>query len=268
MTNSDYDALGSGRRNGRQRSNVQKITSVETADQGGNGLFLGGLGLILLAGVVAIGYFAINRESGIGVAPNYPDHWHSAYSVHRCGQDLPPAGAFETVTGLHTHGDGLLHIHPFQLAGGNGRNANLGVYMDSGNGEITDEVYTPVISETSGSLSEAEGCDGEAATLQVAVWDDAFDLEAEPTIYTENLADIRFDKPGQAITIALLPEGSDVPPPPADRIEVLASTGIGELPEAADDTDTDTETETDTDTDTGSDTETDTEDGAESEDAG
>lgn len=227
MTNEDYDSFrdsGSrreGRRESRQRTNVQKITSVESADQGGNGLFLGGLGLILLAGVVAIGYFAVNRETNIGVEPRAGglDHWHAPYLLHNCGQDLPIALEFPSDAGLHTHGDGLLHIHPTQL--GAGKNATLGTYFESGNGKLTDEEYTPMDSDFSEPMVEGVDCNGEPAILQVAVWADASDLEAEPTIVTENLADIRFEKRGQAFTIALLPEGAEIPPPPADRVARL-----------------------------------------------
>ena len=229
MTNSDFDTTRDSRRkSGRQRSGVQKITSVETADQGGNGLFIGGLALILIAGAVAIGFFAVNRETNIGVSPraNF-DHWHAAYVVNNCGEDLPPAGQFDSDAGIHTHGDGILHIHPSQL--GAGRNATLDAYFSSGGASISDDELTPLISDLFGdSLSEETGCNGEPAELQVAVWDNAFDLDAEPTIYTEDLAAVRFANAGQAITIALVAEGDEIAPPPPERIGALQTIGTGD----------------------------------------
>ena len=55
-----------------------------------------------------------------------------------CGQWLSPAPEFETRAdssnirvGLHSHGDGLVHIHPFNSSE-SGNNATLGRFLDYG----------------------------------------------------------------------------------------------------------------------------------------
>ncbi len=213
---------------GAKRSQVQRISTVDNPDSGRPGLFVAALGAILVAGIAAVVFFAANRESNIGVAPEAnADHWHSAYLINDCGVDLPPTGQFENPAGLHTHGDGLLHIHPFNPAA-SGYNATLGQYFSAYDAELTDESFTTGFTDVAPTtLSEAAGCGGEDAVLQLAVWDNAFDETAEPRIITENLADFRFESPGMAITLALLPEGAEIPRPPADRITALAETGPG-----------------------------------------
>ncbi len=186
------------------------------------------LALIVVAGVAGVVYFASNRESNIGVAPEANiDHWHSAFLIHNCGTDLPPTANFETVDGLHTHGGGLFHLHPFNPAVA-GRNATLGSYMSAAGATLTDDTYSSGFSDlVPVEMSEEAGCNGEEAVLQLAVWDNAFDATAEPRIITEDLADFAFESAGQAITLALVPEGAEVPRPPQDRIDNLATTGPG-----------------------------------------
>ncbi len=184
------------------------------------------LGLILVAGIAAIVFFATNRESNIGVAPVASvDHWHSAYLIHNCGTDLPATGVFENPAGLHTHGDGLLHLHPFNPSA-SGNNATLGQYFAGADAVLTDESFTTGFSDVlPTTMSEADGCNGEDAMLQLAVWENAFAETAEPTIINENIADFRFSSAGMALTLALLPEGSEIPRPPAERIATLVETG-------------------------------------------
>ena len=46
-------------------------------------------------------------------APVVGDHWHVAVGFSRCGEALPePSDDAEDRHGIHTHGDGLIHLHP------------------------------------------------------------------------------------------------------------------------------------------------------------
>jgi len=81
-----------------------------------------GVGILLLAG---IGLLLVPAPE-----PPYPnrDHWHAKYTVEVCGEALPP---FPYSQGdVHTHGDGLIHVHPTSPATA-GRNANLGAFFRS-----------------------------------------------------------------------------------------------------------------------------------------
>lgn len=215
-------------RAGRKGTQVQRITTVDNPDSAGPGLFIAALGLILVGGIAATVFFASTRESNIGVAPvANDDHWHSAFLISNCGTDLPATSLFENPDGLHTHGQGLLHLHPFNPSA-SGINATLGQYFDGAGAELTDSSFTTGFSDVfPTTMSEANGCGGESATLQLAVWENAFDETAEPEIITENLRDFRFTSAGMAITLALVADGEEAPRPPAERIAQLAETGPG-----------------------------------------
>lgn len=54
------------------------------------------------------------------------DHWHARLTIELCGRRLPPLppGPGD----VHTHGDGLIHIHP-QTSRTAGRNASLETFF-------------------------------------------------------------------------------------------------------------------------------------------
>jgi hypothetical protein len=93
-----------------------------------------------LAAVVILGLFLVafsrNQELNKGqqaakVAPRINrDHWHSSFSVYICDHFMPNIPLFESVDGVHTHGDGVIHIHPYTPAA-SGRNATLGFFLKS-----------------------------------------------------------------------------------------------------------------------------------------
>jgi len=54
--------------------------------------------------------------------PRMGDHWHARYSIVLCGQ-VQPSLPF-TQGNVHSHGDGLIHIHP-EAPSESGNNASL-----------------------------------------------------------------------------------------------------------------------------------------------
>ncbi len=176
------------------------------------------LGVIALVGAGAVGLLATQRTSVIGIAPEVSkDHWHSAFSVYACGEMLPPTQNPDHGDGIHAHADGLIHIHPTSTQAA-GPNATLGNYLSAVGATLTDDRYEPGTGEASDVLDVNEGCGGEPAALQLAVWPkDGFDTD--PEIITSNLADYRFEEDGQAITLALAPLGAEIPiSPVADNV--------------------------------------------------
>ena len=94
---------------------------------------------------------------------------------------------------------------------------------------MTDDSFTSGFADpVPTTLSEADGCAGGDATLQLAIWDNPF-LDEEPRIITENIADYHLDRGGQAITLALVSDDAEVPRPPLDRLNQLLDTGTGDL---------------------------------------
>src|SRR3954447_5881581 len=110
--------------------------------------------------------------------------------------------------GIHSHGDGLIHIHPFASSAA-GRNATLGVFLDQVGVTMTDdELVLPDGSSFTEGRNVCEG--GKQATVQVAKWNSAQDAAngAKPDqIFTSGFNKIRLGA-NQAYMIAYLPEGS------------------------------------------------------------
>lgn len=111
-----------------------------------------------LAAVVVLGLLGIvlTRSGGEASAgaprppsSDYPsgDHWHAAFAVNICGEWLPDPPEFHTAAGrsnvqagIHSHGDGFIHIHPFTSAEA-GDHATLGKFFDYGGWKAsTDEI--------------------------------------------------------------------------------------------------------------------------------
>lgn len=71
-------------------------------------------------------------------ATNQPgDHWHTYLGINICGEWIPVPQQFEKPSydpqsvpnvGIHTHGDGLIHVHPF-VESETGDNATLGLFL-------------------------------------------------------------------------------------------------------------------------------------------
>jgi hypothetical protein len=146
------------------------------------------------------------------------NHWHAAFGVYVCDEFRADLAEFDSPEGIHTHGDGVIHIHPFTDAGA-GDNATLGLFLRGAGIDLVDGGLT-VDGET---YRDGHECDGEPAHLQVARWSDVRSGGA-PEIVTEDAADLRFEADGEAYTIAVVPDGTDVPPPPsADDLDQLGA---------------------------------------------
>jgi hypothetical protein len=162
-----------------------------------------GLGITLV--VISRGTDEASAES-----PTFGDHWHSAFGVYACDEFTEQVSDRNgDANGIHTHPDGLIHIHPTS-ANATGDNATLGVFADEVGIDLDDEGF----SLTDGpSFAEGEDeCDGEPGVVQLAVWDDLSD--ETPDIVTEEVADQRLAE-GKLYTLAFAPQGADIPQPPS-----------------------------------------------------
>jgi DNA-binding CsgD family transcriptional regulator len=70
-----------------------------------------------------------------GNGPIGSDHWHASYIIFIGDEQQPNAPTWES--GVHTHGDGIIHIHPFQSFE-EGRGAALNKWFEYGGGELTE----------------------------------------------------------------------------------------------------------------------------------
>jgi hypothetical protein len=187
------------RAGGRSSSNRQR-----------NLLFPGAIAAIVIAGTGLIYYAANDRKTAVDVPPvAFEDHWHAAYGVYVCDSFLAPIPEFEDPEGIHTHGDGVIHVHPFVDAA-SGSNARLGVFLENAGIEVTDDSLT-VGDET---WTEGEDqCDGEDAEVVVAQWSNVQDEGSNPSLVETDAGDLRFREDGEGYVIAFVPEGTEIPKP-------------------------------------------------------
>ncbi|HYU38668.1 MAG TPA: hypothetical protein VEM59_02375 [Acidimicrobiia bacterium] len=125
-----------------------------------------GIALVAVLGVALVIWTVAGRRSEAVAAPRAGnpatgepgDHWHASLDVYACsGWLTTPAPEFETKAdnpdirvGIHSHGDGLIHIHPFNSSE-SGKNATLGKFLEYGGW-----------SASSSSLDLWPGSDGKA----------------------------------------------------------------------------------------------------------
>jgi hypothetical protein len=200
-----------------------------------NLLFPGVVGAIVLVGSGLVAYAANDRKNDTDIAPVIGDHWHAAYGIYVCGEWQPNIPEFENAVGIHTHGDGVIHIHPFSSAGA-GEKATLGTFLEDTDVELSSDELTLGENElTDGAKTWKEGgdqCDGKDAELKVAQWEDVSDPDAKPALLTSGFDDIRFRGDGEGYTIAFVPEDeTDIPMP--ETAANLAELGAADAAQTA-----------------------------------
>ena len=150
------------------------------------------------------------------------------------GQFQPhPNDAFSDALGIHSHGDGVIHVHPFSESV-SGQRATLDKFFNQVGARISDDTLV-LPSTDGGELTFKEGetkcTGGKDAIVQVARWDTAqaaANGDKPNEIITSNFGSIRL-RNGQAMTIAFLPEGSTIPieRDVETRLEKLTDIGAG-----------------------------------------
>ncbi|MCY3577273.1 MAG: hypothetical protein OXH53_08160 [bacterium] len=180
--------------------------------------------VVVLIILVGVGVVAIARTLRDAEArPGLSDHWHSAYTVWDCTDGggahqavfegrLNPQGYPYDPEGIHSHSDGIIHIHPF-TANATGQHATMAKFFESMFVTMDENGIT---ASEFGVISAVDAvCDGQPAVMQIVRWSSALTaVAAEPDerIYTD-FGDVRFKKDGEAFTIALAPRDAVVPLP-------------------------------------------------------
>ena len=166
--------------------------------------------LIVVLGVSLLVFAKLSQDDA-EASPSLSDHWHAAYGVFVCDEFIPPFDGQDDPVGIHSHADGVIHIHPFDAAVA-GEDATLGVFFETMDGELADEAIR--LPDGSAVTEGEDDCAGEDAVVQVARWEHADQLGTGPEVRVEDVAAVRFENDFEAYTIAFAPEGSELPPPP------------------------------------------------------
>jgi len=219
-------------------SSAKKIARVARA--GGSGtskkrgskpLFPMAIVLIVVLGVSLVVFARTSQDEAAATPPiANQDHWHAAMGVRICGQGFAaPSQVQDDPVGIHSHGDGIAHVHPFTNAS-SGDGATIGRFFDATAVTIDDDQI-----DLGGDVKVKEGedtcgADEKPGIVQVAVWENAREsATTDPEIITENIRDINFSNDSMAFTIAFAPEGANIPPPPTvpglDNLSDVPSSG-------------------------------------------
>ncbi len=205
---------------------AKKVAKAASTGAGGKGaqtdrnlLFPAAIALVIVLGVVLI-FVARDRraENAPQGSPTLQDHWHSAYQVYVCDEVSPlayPDDSGDDRTGIHSHGDGLMHIHPF-VSTVSAQFATLGVFFEEIEVTLDDSALQlpngTVLRE--GEFTCGTGDDAVDAELRVLKWNT---LGAETPIgFRENLQGIRLNENGQLFVFAMVDpalDDEDIPRP-------------------------------------------------------
>jgi hypothetical protein len=187
------------------------------------------IAVLVIAGVAGIFLIKGGNDSSASGAPFAPNqttgqpgsHWHTAIGVNICGEWLAPEPLFDkaaatpdsaTNVGIHTHGDGLIHTHPF-VASEAGGNATLGKFADYGGWSVSSDSINawtgPESKPKQTSWSNGDTCTfgdfkGKKGELVWAI--DGKTRTGNPSDYHQ--------KNGETIAIGFLPKGTELPFPP------------------------------------------------------
>ena len=227
-------------------SSTKKAAKLAQKGQGQKIRFQGGtifpiaVAATLILGLALIVYSRQSLPAADSSPPTIDDHWHAAYGFYLCDswyqlegdlEERNTQGQFINTnflrTGIHSHNDGVIHWHPY-TARAVGRNATLGVFLDTYDVELTNDTLTFASAAALSSndtfpslnfdpLQEyVEGetqCDGEDAELSVKAWG-AFTDTDSGTRFIANMDEVHVDNDGMVFAVYFTPKDADQPMPP------------------------------------------------------
>ena len=197
---------------------------------------------IVIVGILAVAWGRSERASAQRTAPTLDDHWHAAYGLYLCDAFAPPpSDVAGDPLGIHSHEDGIIHVHPFSSAA-TGENATIGKFFDTIGLDVSDDKIVTVDGTTyeSGTTTCPSGAVGTVALVE---WKSADDTTAAPTVITKNITDTRIVNDRMAFTLAFVPEAdvANVPRPESiPQLDNLTDVEPSQIPTNLDDLNTST----------------------------
>ena len=160
--------------------------------------------VIVTMGVAGI---ALSRGGGEDAADGpgvkIGDHWHATLGVNVCGTWQGNTPPYEAATGIHSHGDGFMHMHPFSAAGA-GNNAKVSLFYSQADEKVSaSELKFGGEKRKNGDI--CENLDKKPGLVRWSV--NGEEKTGNPGDYVPNDRDV--------VAIAFLPEGVDIGVPPA-----------------------------------------------------
>jgi len=142
-------------------------------------------------------------------SPAFGAHLHQAYGVYVCDRYLAPlADQLGDRYGIHTHEDGLIHVHP-TVAEATGDGAVLARFAEEVGLGLEDGSLTL---PDGTQLQDGDDCGGTAGTVRVLTWDSPDD--PTPEVHEEDLGEVPLRTDGAVLAVVFAPEDAEIPQPP------------------------------------------------------
>jgi hypothetical protein len=182
----------------------RKKRPVKAQSRKGNMTFTLVVVAIVVVGVagIALSRGGSDSSSSKGPGAKIGDHWHAAIGVNLCGTWQANLPQYEAGTGVHSHGDGFMHIHPFSAAGA-GSNANVGLFYK----QADDKVSATELDIFKEKYKNGDVCDNLDKKPGEVRWSvNGVEKTGNPGAYVPNDRD--------TVAIAFLPKGVEIGTPP------------------------------------------------------
>jgi hypothetical protein len=145
-------------------------------------------------------------------SPKVGEHWHAALGVYECDKfvaNVPDSG--RDPHGIHTHSDGIVHIHPFDSSVA-GKKAVLGAFADTVGMKLNATSFK--IPGEDKTWRDGQDCDGKNGEVQLFV--NGKRRSGNPATYKMNDRDL--------LVLAFAPRSAKVPtiPPSAPNLDKLS----------------------------------------------
>lgn len=188
----------------------------------------------IIAGIVVIGVLLVyfSRQHRLAVATNVgptppvvgQDHWHEAYGFYVCtsstkGEFVPNFAYQVDAEGIHTHGDGVINIHPYTKSAA-GKNAVLGVFTN-GTGVTLNagELKIPSFTGYGGhDYHDSDSCGGKPGRVQVMVFPTS--TATNGILQKKDPREVALGDQ-EMVVVAFMPKGATIPPPPQANIDAM-----------------------------------------------
>jgi hypothetical protein len=152
------------------------------------------------------------------------DHWHEAYAFYVCtsatkGEFIAPFPYQLDSEGIHTHGDGVIDIHPSTKSAA-GKNAVLGVFTKvTGVTLNAGELKIPSFTGYGGhDYHDSDSCGGTPGRVQVQRFASATDTTG--TLWNKDPRTVPLADQGMLV-VSFMPKGTTIPPPPKANIDAM-----------------------------------------------
>lgn len=177
----------------------------------------------------------IPERSGLPTAPNgllYSgptprSHWHAGYAVRTCDQVLTSLSDVDNQVGIHSHDDGLIHIHP-SASEATYSGATLGRFLETVGARIsTGRLELP----GQEPFVDGDMCGDVPGRVAVFRWD-GIDATSPSEIILQDPQTTRFLADGELFTISFAPETAPIVKPSVADAMLASSPQVGQ-PEPA-----------------------------------